>query len=57
MSFHAARRPIAGNIAVLRRRNRGVDGVVGDWVHHLDAATNDYFIARARALMKRVGVA
>jgi hypothetical protein len=57
MSFHSARRPIAGNIAVLRRRNRGVDGVVGDWVHHLDAATNDYFIARARAVMKRVGVA
>jgi hypothetical protein len=45
MSFHSARRPAAGNIAVLRRRNRGVDGVVGDWVNHLDAATNDYFVA------------
>ena len=31
-------------------------GIVGDWVNHFDAQTNDYVLAKAGALMKRIGV-
>ena len=38
------------------RRSHFRRGVVGDWVNHLDAETNDYFMATAGDLMKRLGL-
>jgi hypothetical protein len=31
-------------------------GVVGDWVNHFDAETNEYFLKKAGPLMRRIGV-
>jgi len=47
-----------------RGRPRGIEqrgshlrkGVVGDWVNHLDAETNNYFLAKLGELMKRARV-